>query len=306
MSPFRTPRPPASAVNLFSLPLMQTQNHLIADDPRIPPRIQRPSFRWSDIWRAPLHDFPIRDEILYQYLPLSAGMDVLEIGPGSGFTAFRLARQVRSLTLVDVAVEVVTDLDRQLSFLNNVSTVCADVSQPGLAKRLDWRFDAAYALDVFEYLKNPGICLSNLAEVIRPGGSLLISYPNVPPPEGDGVTFFSNVAALDGLIKNAGFCRWETFAVRLRPWAAKTYRGLHEWPLRSYRWLHHQERDGQPQTYEATWAFRHRRKLLPYKIPLHFLWATLDLTIKAGGGVFGVEPIVESILGRQLVIRAWK
>ena len=29
---------------------------------------QRPSFRWSDIRKAPLHDFSIRDEILYQYL----------------------------------------------------------------------------------------------------------------------------------------------------------------------------------------------------------------------------------------------
>jgi len=31
----------------------------------------RPTFRLSDIHRAPLHDFPIRDEILYQCLPFS-------------------------------------------------------------------------------------------------------------------------------------------------------------------------------------------------------------------------------------------
>ena len=52
-----------------------------------PSRSARPSARLSDLWKAPLHDFPIRDEILYQYLPLARDMDVLEVGPGSGVTA---------------------------------------------------------------------------------------------------------------------------------------------------------------------------------------------------------------------------
>jgi GNAT acetyltransferase-like protein len=56
---------------------------------------RRPSYPWSDLWRAPLHHFPIRDEIIHQCLPLRSDMDVLEIGPGAGFTAFRVARRVR-------------------------------------------------------------------------------------------------------------------------------------------------------------------------------------------------------------------
>src|ERR1700730_4875729 len=126
--------------------------------------IRRPSFRVSDIWKAPLNDFPIRDEILYQYLPFSTNMDVLEIGPGSGFTAFRLARQVRSLTLLDIAVSSLARLRRQLQFLANVHCVCADPTQPGLATRLSEKFDAVLALDVFEYVVDPGTCLQNISQ----------------------------------------------------------------------------------------------------------------------------------------------
>src|SRR5437899_384712 len=109
--------------------------------------VQRPSFYWSDIWKAPLHDFPIRDEILYQYLRFSPQMDVLEIGPGSGFTAYRLARQVRRLTLLDVAAESVAELRQQLGHLPNVRYICADVTQPGLVEQLAEEFDVAFGLD---------------------------------------------------------------------------------------------------------------------------------------------------------------
>src|ERR1700687_3031539 len=98
--------------------------------------IRRPSFRLSDIWKAPLNDFPIRDEILYQYLPFSPDMDVLEIGPGSGFTAYRLARRARSLTLVDVAAHSLAKVREQLRSLPNVHCICANPARPGLATEL--------------------------------------------------------------------------------------------------------------------------------------------------------------------------
>ena len=38
---------------------------------------------------------------------------------------------------------------------------------------------------------------------------LLLSYPNVPPPRGDGVTWFERQQDLEGVIAGAGFSRWE-------------------------------------------------------------------------------------------------
>lgn len=269
-------------------------------------RKQRPSFRWSDIWRAPLHDFPIRDEILYQFLSLSAEMNVLEVGPGSGFTAFRLSRAVRRMTLVDVSALVLRDLRAQLEHAPNLDFICADLSRPGLAAQVEQEFDVAFGLDVFEYVVDPAACLQNLASVLRPDGELFLSYPNVPPPVGDGVTFFSRQRDLDELLAEAGFSRWDTFAVRLGPFAAGIFRALHEWPLRLYRRLGQGERPARPQTYEATWTFQQRQKLFRYKTALHLFWAALRGVMLSGGDIFLREPVTDGIVGRQLVIRAWR
>ena len=157
----------------------------------------RPSFRLSDIHRAPLHDFPIRDEILYQYLPFSPEMDVLEVGPGSGFTAFRLAREIRSLTLLDVAPGNIAQLRSHLADIQNLTLVCADICKPDLVAELGRSFDAIYALEVFEYMQDPEACMRNLAGLLRPGGHLLLEFPNYPPPQSPGMTYFNTKAELD-------------------------------------------------------------------------------------------------------------
>lgn len=266
---------------------------------------QRPSFRWSDIWKAPLHDFPIRDEILYQYLPLSPTMEVLEIGLGSGFTAFRLARQVRQLTLVEIAAEVITMLREQLRHVPNIQYVCADLSQPGLVEQTKKQdFDAVFGLDVLEYVVDPAICLRNLREVLRPGGKLLLTYPNVPPPLGDGVTYFSQVTNLENLLRQADFHSWQIFVVLMRPYAARVYRVLHHWPLHLCRRLRSGHRTAHPQIYRDTWAFQNHRKLLRYKIALHLLWAALGQVIRLGGDIFAAGSARGGILGQQIVIQA--
>jgi SAM-dependent methyltransferase len=260
--------------------------------------------RWSDVWRAPLHDFPLRDEILYQFLPLTPSSEVLEIGPGSGFTAFRLARLVRRLTVVDVAETSVEALRTDLSSFGNVRCVRADATQADFTKLCGSNFDAAFALDVFEYVTDPAACLSNLADSLRRGGQMLLSYPNVPPPVGDGVTYFDRAADLELLLTKAGFSEWEIGAVKLRPWAAALYRDLHERPLRLYRRRRARERPDRPQTYEATWAFRHGRQRLHYKLPVHLAWRGLDRLMRLGGPYFSYTRLGDDIRGHQLLIRA--
>jgi SAM-dependent methyltransferase len=267
-------------------------------------RTTRPPFRWADVVAAPLHDYPIRDEILFQHLALAPGSDVLEVGPGSGFTAFRLARHVRSITLVDVAPRALEELRRTLGHLPNVRFVCADVTATDLGGRLERTFDAAFGLDMFEYVTDPAACLRNLASVLRPGGELFLTFPNVPPPAGDGVTWFTDLAALEAMLADAGFTGWHIFAVRQRRFSAAVYTALHEWPLGAYRRLREGDKRARPQIYEATWAFQHRRWPLPVKAGLHLFWAVLGWTMRLGGDVFAAEPVGLQPLGRQLVIRA--
>ncbi len=268
--------------------------------------LQRTSFRFSDIWRAPLNDFPIRDEILYQYLPISLDMDILEIGPGSGFTSFRLARQVRSVTLVDVAAESLAKAQKELRYQANVRCVCADPTRPDFVERLKFEFDVAFALDVFEYLVDPEMCLRNLGHALRPHGEIFLSYPNVKPPVGDGVTYFSRVSDLENLLQQAGYSHWQIFSVRQEPYARLVHRVAHEYPLQLYRRMRRHNHMVRPQTYESSWVFTNLTRLEPYKIPMHLYWWFLNQLIKLGGQVFTHASATEDILGKQIVIRARK
>lgn len=266
----------------------------------------RPPRRWADVFDSPLHDYPIRDEILFQYAPrvLAPGIDVLEVGPGSGFTAFRLACHVRRMTLFDVAPSALEELRWTLGRIPNVSFVCGDVAALDFTERLERQFDIAFGLDVLEYVRDPGACLRNLAAVLRPGGELFLTFPNTTPPAGDGVTWFTDLAELEAMLSTAGFARWAIFAVRPRRFAAAVYAVLHEWPLSAYRRMRSGEGQVRPQIYEATWAFRHRKRLRRVKVALHLYWTVLDRVMRLGGDIFAAEPVDIQPLGRQLVVRA--
>jgi SAM-dependent methyltransferase len=270
------------------------------------PRVQRSSFHYSDLWEAPLHDFPIRDEILLSYSPLCPEMEVLEVGPGSGFTAFWLARQVRRLTLLDVAEETLVELRDRLRKLANLDFVRGDLSQPGLANVLLRRFDTILGLDVFEYVMNPAYCLENLYSVLRPGGCLFLTFPNTPPPEGDGVNWFTDARELEALLRNARFRKWEIFAAGVRPYARRVYTLGHEWPLRIYRRLRKGNPNCRPQTYESTWAFQNRKCWARYRWVAHLWWIALDRIMRMGGPIFEIDESRRSLVGRQLIVRAWR
>jgi SAM-dependent methyltransferase len=267
-------------------------------------RAWRPSYRLSDLWRAPLHDFPIRDEILFQYLPLSRDMDVLEVGPGSGITAFRWAPQLGSLTLLDFAPGNIARLESRLGHLGNVRFHCADICKPEVGSALSDRFDAAYAIEVFELLPDPATCLNNLAALLRPGGRLLLQFPNYPPPRNPGVTYFSTRPELERLLKTAGFGSWSIDALRLRPHARFVYQTLHERPLRLYRRLRARTGHERPLVYDQSWAFSKGRRVESYRAVVHSAWAALSAAMRLGGDCFERHPLGADILNYNLLLLA--
>ncbi len=276
----------------------------------MPASIRRPRTSWALLTQAPLHDFPVRDEILFQYLRLQPEMDVAEVGLGTGFTSCWLAGQARSYTGIDVSTATVERLRIELQHLRNAEFVCADMAKPDVPSLVKKRFDVVYGLDVFEYVPKPDICLKNLANILEPGGTMLLSYPNVPPPRGDGVTWFDQKATLEALIAAAGFRRWEIAELRLRSWANKVFVLLHEWPIGLYRNRHRAERatEDRPQIYEDTWAFQKGQRLNRYRPILHGSWAVLGSLMRLFGPVYETVEVSsgQSMLGRQLLIRAWK
>ena len=262
----------------------------------------RPGFRWADIWQAPLHDLPMRDEIIFQYLPLSSDMSVLEVGPGVGFTAFRLAPKVRQITLLDIASESISRLRRNLGDVPNVRMVSADACSPDLPALVGGPFDVVISLDMFQFVGDPRACLKNFASVLAPGGRLLLQWPNYPTETTKAPTYVSSRSELEEMVRSAGFRQCAVHALRLRPYAGFLYRQLHERPLDLYRRWRSRNPVDAPQNFDQTWTFRSGRKLERYKWFLHLSWASLISAMRLGGDCFQCHPVSERPDGNLLLI----
>jgi SAM-dependent methyltransferase len=263
---------------------------------------QRPPFRWADIWRAPLHDLPMRDEIIFQYLPLASDMSVLEVGPGVGFTAFRLAPRVRHITLLDIASESILQLRKNLASVPNLRAVCADACAPELASTVGGPFDVVLSLDMFQFVNNPQACLRNFASVLAPGGRLLLQWPNYPLQKTKAVTYIRRRQELDEMVHRAGFEQWTVHALCLRPYAGVLYREFHERPLALYRRLRSTTGVDAPQNFDQTWTFRRGQTLQRCKWLLHLSWAGLLSAMRLGGDCFQCHPLKDGLDGNLLLL----
>jgi SAM-dependent methyltransferase len=284
--------------------LVQDSEPLIRNGLRSVAAGRRPPFRMSDLWNAPLSDLPIRDELIYQYLSTSNVTELLEIGPGTGFTAFYLSRLVKSMTIVDVASENISRLGQVLASVQNVNLVCADLCAPGLAANLNRQFDIVEAIEVFEFLPDAATALRNMGAVLRPGGLLFLQFPNYRPPRSHGVTYFERWADLRSLLQAAGFKNCEAYSLKLRPWADFFFRNLHERPLNIYRRIRQRERPSRPQTFDNVWTFRRGTRLQKYRCPIHMIWLMLMAACRLGGDCFMRTPLSDDIMDRNLLVIA--
>jgi SAM-dependent methyltransferase len=264
-----------------------------------------PSFSLSDLWKAPLHDLPIRDEILYQCLTFSREMRVLEIGPGNGFTAFRMSREIGEATLVDLSTKSIEKLREKLKGIENLSFVSADICGPHLMDRVGSDFDIAFGLSVFQYVQEPAACLRNLAKILRPGGILLLEFPNYAPPN-RGVNWIADRHELDDMLNSAGFDSWQIFALRLRPKAAFFFKYFHEKPFALLRALRESKEEHEPARYERTWAFEKARALNSWKFCIHAFWAFVMAILNTKGGCFNLQPVGEDVLNHDILLLARK
>ncbi|PYN82364.1 MAG: hypothetical protein DMD96_06340 [Candidatus Rokuibacteriota bacterium] len=144
----------------------------------------------------------------------------------------------------------------------------------------------------------------NLASVLRPGGRLLLQFPNYPPSLSPGMTHFRTRAGLGRLMATAGFTQWSISSLKLRRHAGFLYEYLHERPIRAYR--RYRSRNGLPRPliYDESWAFQHGSRLEPFKYALHTAWLALSVTMRAGGPVFARAPVGDDILNRNLIVLA--
>jgi len=95
---------------------------------------------------------------------------IVDIGAGAGAFSARLTDLGYSVTALDV------DVDEWA--LDTVPVRHLDINR-GIASSLDRTYDAACVLEVIEHIETPWHLLRELRAVVRPGGWLIISTPNV-------------------------------------------------------------------------------------------------------------------------------
>ena len=103
---------------------------------------------------------------------VGAGQTVLDVACGTGILIPRyLARQVRSVTAVDISPEMAR-ICRQKFPLPQVRVLCADVEQAAFSER----FDCVMVYNAFPHFPDPQRLLRTLSALVAPGGTLTIAH----------------------------------------------------------------------------------------------------------------------------------
>jgi 2-polyprenyl-3-methyl-5-hydroxy-6-metoxy-1,4-benzoquinol methylase len=123
--------------------------------------------------RETYHDLVRRD--VFPLLPERVGA-VLDFGGGVGATSSELRasnRAERAVLFDQVADNALPAIDTVEALdLNDTDAVAAALARTG-------PFDTILALDILEHLVDPWATVALLDKALRPGGSLIVSVPNI-------------------------------------------------------------------------------------------------------------------------------
>lgn len=107
---------------------------------------------------------------------------VIEFGCNNGSITRILASRFGKVVAIDADSELLRKAERTIE-ATNTKWVLHDLNYP-IEKVMHRQFDAAVAFEVIEHLDSPQKFLTEIALVLRPGGILMLSTPNVASPEG--------------------------------------------------------------------------------------------------------------------------
>lgn len=145
----------------------------------------------------------LRWDVITRELESRDIQDVLEIGPGEGAVACRLAPG-RAYTGVELSDRTRGITQRRLADLGSPGRLVASLDD--LAP--EERFDLVCAFEVIEHIEDDGAALAQWAARVRPGGTLLLSTPAGPDRMGaaDEIAGHFRRYSADGLAAMAAGC----------------------------------------------------------------------------------------------------
>ena len=186
------------------------------------------SFAEKDFYNRQTQDEQHLDTIL-DFIPISAGMKILDIGTGSGYLAFALAKNYPdvSVTGLDI-VEKALDENRKRAANEGLKNI-SFFSYNGIDFPFsDGKFDIAVSRYAMHHFPDIGKSLSEIYRVLKKTGSLFISDP--APNDNDIVGFIDEYMQVkkDGhigfytfddwkrLCEKNGFCYIRSFGSTIR------------------------------------------------------------------------------------------
>ncbi|MFQ3593171.1 MAG: class I SAM-dependent methyltransferase [Gemmataceae bacterium] len=128
-----------------------------------------------------------RTDKLLKLLPIKPGMTVVDMGAGSGYHSFPIAKKVGSkgkVIAVDIQKEMLDIINRRKKALEvtNIETVLGKVDDPQLQAD---SVDLILMVDVYHEFSHPYEMTKKMVEALKPGGILAfvefrLEDPNVP------------------------------------------------------------------------------------------------------------------------------
>ena len=139
-----------------------------------------------------------------QQVPELSTKSILDFGGGTGLIALPLAKQAKSVTLVDIAEKMLEQARIKVKNqkLENLHLIQQDL----VLKPLEQTFDLIIVSRVLHHMPHLDSSLAMFQEHLTPGGQLFIADYTVPDGENHGFI----ISELEETLKNHGFSDIQT------------------------------------------------------------------------------------------------
>ncbi len=139
--------------------------------------------KWLDRFESESREIYVNREQLLDLLNLRPGMDVADVGAGTGFMAMMMAESVGpagTVYAVDISAEFISYIQRraETAALENVQTVHCTQRSTELPPQ---SIDLAFICDTYHHFEHPASTMKSLLQALRPGGEVVVvDFKRIP------------------------------------------------------------------------------------------------------------------------------